>query len=266
LRPHFSSRTWSRPQTCGDDGPFSSQDGFRRRQNGSRDRQKAGRSAQAIVLSHDPTFLRQVWDRAPATDRVSLTLADHRAQGSKLLPIADRLPLRHLSRPRQPRWVQIDQYPHPAPVFRPCGYPFDIAYGSRENGKGYRPAIKGRVNAVTHRPHRRPGTETRVPTTIWGGHFVRNTASRVIPCSPREVRTVAQEKTSTTQSSVAIRCRHAEEISSSRLPACPAPPRLAIGGHRGRPWGHHPSNASALTNDGYRVDKRQLGHLARRFY
>jgi hypothetical protein len=28
-----------------------------------------------------------VWEKAPAADRVSLTIADHRAQGSKLLPI-----------------------------------------------------------------------------------------------------------------------------------------------------------------------------------
>ena len=40
-----------------------------------------------IVLSHDATFLKQVWDKAPAAERISLTIADHRAQGSKLMPI-----------------------------------------------------------------------------------------------------------------------------------------------------------------------------------
>lgn len=69
------------------DDPFSSQDAFRRRQTVHEIVKIAGRCAQIIVLSHDPTFLRQVWDKAPAADRVSLTLADHRAQGSKLLPI-----------------------------------------------------------------------------------------------------------------------------------------------------------------------------------
>jgi hypothetical protein len=47
----------------------------------------AGRCAQVIVLSHDATFLKQVWDKAPATERISLTIADHRAQGSKIMPV-----------------------------------------------------------------------------------------------------------------------------------------------------------------------------------
>ncbi|MCS1408377.1 MAG: hypothetical protein M2R45_01552 [Verrucomicrobia subdivision 3 bacterium] len=36
--------------------------------------------AQVIVLSHDATFLKQVWDKAPAAERIAFTLADHRAQ------------------------------------------------------------------------------------------------------------------------------------------------------------------------------------------
>jgi wobble nucleotide-excising tRNase len=69
------------------DDPFNSQDAFRRRQTVHEIMKVAGKCAQVIVLSHDATFLRQVWEKAPAADRVSLTIADHRAQGSKLLPI-----------------------------------------------------------------------------------------------------------------------------------------------------------------------------------
>lgn len=69
------------------DDPFSSQDAFRRRQTVHEIMKIAKLCAQVIVLSHDATFLRQVWDKAGAAERVSLTIADHRAQGSKLLPI-----------------------------------------------------------------------------------------------------------------------------------------------------------------------------------
>lgn len=69
------------------DDPFNSQDAFRRRQTVHEIMKVAAKCAQVIVLSHDATFLRQVWEKAPAADRVSLTIADHRAQGSKLLPI-----------------------------------------------------------------------------------------------------------------------------------------------------------------------------------
>jgi hypothetical protein len=40
-----------------------------------------------IVLSHDATFLKQVWDKAPAAERVALAIADHHAQGSKIMPV-----------------------------------------------------------------------------------------------------------------------------------------------------------------------------------
>jgi wobble nucleotide-excising tRNase len=69
------------------DDPFNSQDSFRRRQTVHEIMKVARGCAQVIVLSHDATFLRQLWDKAPAAERVSLTIADHRAQGSKLLPI-----------------------------------------------------------------------------------------------------------------------------------------------------------------------------------
>ena len=69
------------------DDPFSSQDAFRRRQTVHEIVKIAGLCAQVIVLSHDATFLKQVWDKTPAADRVALTIADHRAQGSKLMLI-----------------------------------------------------------------------------------------------------------------------------------------------------------------------------------
>jgi wobble nucleotide-excising tRNase len=69
------------------DDPLNSQDAFRRRQTVHEIMKVAGQCAQVIVLSHDATFLKQVWDKAPAAERISLTIADHRAQGSKLMPI-----------------------------------------------------------------------------------------------------------------------------------------------------------------------------------
>jgi len=66
------------------DDPFNSQDAFRRRQTVHEIAKIARNCAQVIVLSHDTTFLKQVWDKAPAAERVALTLADHCAQGSKI--------------------------------------------------------------------------------------------------------------------------------------------------------------------------------------
>jgi wobble nucleotide-excising tRNase len=69
------------------DDPFNSQDAFRRRQTVHEIAKVASRCAQVIVLSHDAMFLKQIWDKAPAAERIALTLADHRAQGSKIMPI-----------------------------------------------------------------------------------------------------------------------------------------------------------------------------------
>ena len=69
------------------DDPFNSQDAFRRRQTVHEIMKVAGKCAQVIVLSHDATFLKQVWDKSPAAERVALMIADHRAQGSKITPI-----------------------------------------------------------------------------------------------------------------------------------------------------------------------------------
>lgn len=69
------------------DDPFSSQDAFRRRQTVHEIVKVAGKCAQIIVLSHDPTFLKQVWDKSPVAERVALNIADHRSQGSKLMSV-----------------------------------------------------------------------------------------------------------------------------------------------------------------------------------
>ena len=67
------------------DDPFNSQDAFRRRQTVHEITKVAQNCAQVIVLSHDATFLKQVWDKAPAAERVALFLADHRSRGSKIV-------------------------------------------------------------------------------------------------------------------------------------------------------------------------------------
>lgn len=66
------------------DDPFNSQDAFRRRQTVHEIMAVARDCAQVIVLSHDATFLKQVWDKAPHDNRVALGIADHRTQGSKI--------------------------------------------------------------------------------------------------------------------------------------------------------------------------------------
>ncbi len=69
------------------DDPFSSHDAFRRRQTVHEIAKVARSCAQVIVFSHDATFLKQVWDKAPTGERVALTLANHRRQGTKITPI-----------------------------------------------------------------------------------------------------------------------------------------------------------------------------------
>lgn len=69
------------------DDPFNSQDAFRRRQTVHEIMAVARDCAQVIVLSHDATFLKQVWDKAPHDSRVAVGIADHRGQGSKMSAI-----------------------------------------------------------------------------------------------------------------------------------------------------------------------------------
>ena len=70
------------------DDPFNSQDAFRRRQTVHEIGKVAQRCAQVVVLSHDAAFLKQVWDKAPAAERVALSLVDHRSQGMKIMELA----------------------------------------------------------------------------------------------------------------------------------------------------------------------------------
>lgn len=66
------------------DDPFNSQDSFRRRQTMHEIAKISQRCAQVIVLSHDVTFLKQLWAKCPQSDRKSLKLADHGNLGSKI--------------------------------------------------------------------------------------------------------------------------------------------------------------------------------------
>ena len=84
---HLEQDQYLAAKTVVFDDPFSSQDAFRRRQT-VHEISKVGQiCAQVIVLSHDATFLKQVWDKAAADERVALTLADQRAQGVKIMPV-----------------------------------------------------------------------------------------------------------------------------------------------------------------------------------
>lgn len=66
------------------DDPFTSQDAFRRRQT-IHEICKAGREcSQLIVLSHDVSFLKQVWEKVPAADCTALQITDERMQGTKI--------------------------------------------------------------------------------------------------------------------------------------------------------------------------------------
>jgi wobble nucleotide-excising tRNase len=67
------------------DDPFNSQDAFRRNQT-MHEIVKLGRKcAQVIVLSHDATFLKQVWAKCEPANRSSVGIIDHGEQGSKIL-------------------------------------------------------------------------------------------------------------------------------------------------------------------------------------
>ncbi len=68
------------------DDPFNSQDAFRRRQT-ILEIVKLGRQcAQVIVLSHDPTFLKQIWDKCLPAERIALALVDQGQKGTKIMP------------------------------------------------------------------------------------------------------------------------------------------------------------------------------------
>ena len=68
------------------DDPFNSQDAFRRHQTVYRIKKTSELCAQVFVLSHDAGFLRQVWEKCPADQRIAIQFTDHRALGSKINP------------------------------------------------------------------------------------------------------------------------------------------------------------------------------------
>lgn len=67
------------------DDPFNSQDAFRRRQTIYEIMAVARRGAQVIVLSHDPVFLKAVWEKCLPAERVALQLNYHASTGSKIM-------------------------------------------------------------------------------------------------------------------------------------------------------------------------------------
>ncbi len=67
------------------DDPFNSQDAFRRRQTIHEINRITQMCSQVIVLSHDVSFLVELWNKAPSEDRKTLNLVDHRANGSKIM-------------------------------------------------------------------------------------------------------------------------------------------------------------------------------------
>jgi wobble nucleotide-excising tRNase len=70
------------------DDPFNSQDSFRRRQTVHEIMKVADKCLQIVVLSHDATFLKQLWDKAPSSERVCVGISDHRSLGSKISEIS----------------------------------------------------------------------------------------------------------------------------------------------------------------------------------
>ena len=68
------------------DDPFNSQDAFRRHQTIYQIKKASETCAQVFVLSHDATFLRQVWDKCPTDQRIAIQITDHLALGSKIGP------------------------------------------------------------------------------------------------------------------------------------------------------------------------------------
>lgn len=66
------------------DDPFNSQDAFRRHQTIYELIAAANACMQIIVLSHDASFLQQVWHKCPPDQRVAMQIIFHPATGSKI--------------------------------------------------------------------------------------------------------------------------------------------------------------------------------------
>ena len=69
------------------DDPFSSQDAFRRRQTIHEILKIGGKCSQVIVLSHDASFLKQIWEKCAASDCACLGIVDHGELGSKIMEL-----------------------------------------------------------------------------------------------------------------------------------------------------------------------------------
>ena len=69
------------------DDPFNSQDRFRRFRTIYAITRAAKDCAQVITLSHDPYFLKEIWDKVPVDERVTLNLLDKRAAGTMIEPV-----------------------------------------------------------------------------------------------------------------------------------------------------------------------------------
>ena len=67
------------------DDPFNSQDAFRRRQTVYEIMAVAQSGAQVIVLSHDPLFLKAIWEKCRPAERVAVQLCYHSSIGSKIM-------------------------------------------------------------------------------------------------------------------------------------------------------------------------------------
>lgn len=68
------------------DDPFNSQDAFRRLRTIHAIKKVGLDCAQVFVMSHDAGFLRQVWEKCPADQRLALQIAEQGVQGCKIMP------------------------------------------------------------------------------------------------------------------------------------------------------------------------------------
>lgn len=68
------------------DDPFNSQDRFRRNQTIHEICRLGAKCRQVIVLSHDATFIKQLWEKLPKDNRAPLQLVDGAEAGTKIMP------------------------------------------------------------------------------------------------------------------------------------------------------------------------------------
>ena len=68
------------------DDPFNSQDAFRRSQTIQEIRKIGKKCSQVIVLSHDASFLKDVWAKVPAAERASVLIVNAHSHGCRIQP------------------------------------------------------------------------------------------------------------------------------------------------------------------------------------